>query len=391
MLSAVAALAQSPARAIKIGVLTDMSSIYSDLDGPGAVEAAKMAIEDFGPVLGEPVELVIADHQNKPDVGAEIARQWYDEGVDAIVGVGSSSVALAVQEISRDKRKLVLFSSSLSSDITGSKCSPYSAQWTVDTWSLAHATGGSVVRAGGDTWFFVTADYASGHAVQRDTAAVVEANGGKVLGSVNVPFDAPDFSSFLLLAQASKAKIIGLANAGDDAINSIKEGAELGIATGGQRFAALVLFITDVRSLGLTAAQGIQFTTAFYWDQNDEARAWSKRFFNRVGHMPTSLQAGAYSATLHYFKAVTQANSEDPDKVMAEARKLPINDVMTKNGKLRIDGRVERELYLYEVKRPEESRYPWDYLKLVQTIPAAMATRPLGEGGCPLVKSAKAQ
>jgi len=275
-----------------------------------------------------------------------------------------------------------------SSDITGPKCSPYAAQWTFDTWALAHGTGGAVVRAGGDSWFFITADYAFGHALQRDTAAVVEANGGKVLGNVNVPLNTQDFSSFLLQAQASKAKVIGLANAGGDTINSIKGGAEFGITAGGQKFAGLLMFITDVHSLGLKVAQGLQLTTAFYWDQNDATRAWAKRFFDRVHHMPTMVQAGDYSSTLHYLKAVKAAGTKDPDKVMAEARKLPINDFMTKNGKLRVDGRVERDMYLYEVKKPDESKYPWDYFKLVQTIPADKAIRPLHDGGCPLVASA---
>jgi branched-chain amino acid transport system substrate-binding protein len=383
-----AATAQNTAGPVKIGVLTDMSSLYSDITGPGAVEAVKMAVEDFGPVLGKPVEVIFADHQNKPDVGASIARQWYDEGVDDIADVPTSSVALAVEDISREKHKLALMSAPASSDITGPKCSAYAAQWTFDTWALAHGTGGAVVRAGGDSWFFITADYAFGHALQRDTAAVVEANGGKVLGNVNVPLNTQDFSSFLLQAQASKAKVIGLANAGGDTINSIKGGAEFGITAGGQKFAGLLMFITDVHSLGLKVAQGLQLTTAFYWDQNDATRAWAKRFFDRVHHMPTMVQAGDYSSTLHYLKAVKAAGTKDPDKVMAEARKLPINDFMTKNGKLRIDGRVERDMYLYEVKKPEESKYPWDYFKLVQTIPAAQAIRPLAEGGCPLVTSA---
>jgi branched-chain amino acid transport system substrate-binding protein len=383
-----AASAQSAAGPVKIGVLTDMSSLYSDITGVGAVEAVKMAVEDFGPVLGRPAEVVFADHQNKPDVGSSIARQWYDEGVDDIADVPTSSVALAIAEISREKHKLALMSGPATSDLTGPKCSPYVAQWTFDTWSLAHGTGGAVVRAGGDSWFFLTADYALGHALQRDTGAVVEASGGKVLGNVNVPLGTLDFSSFLLQAQASKAKIIGLANAGGDTINSIKGGAEFGITDGGQKFAGLLMFVTDVHTLGLKVAQGLQLTSAFYWDANDETRAWSKRFFARVHHMPTMVQAGDYSSTLHYLKAVKAAGSKDPDKVMEEARKLPINDFMTKNGKLRIDGRVERDMYLFEVKKPEESKYPWDYFKLVETIPAAKAIRPLNEGGCPLVASA---
>jgi branched-chain amino acid transport system substrate-binding protein len=374
---------------VKIGVLNDMSSLYADISGKGSVVAAELAAEDAGGnLLGKPIEIVSADHQNKPDVGAAIARKWYDEeGVDVITDVPTSSVALAVEQVSRDKHKLALFSGPGSSDITGTKCSPYAAHWTYDTYALAHGTGSAVVKSGGDTWFFITADYAFGHALERDTADVVKAEGGKVLGDVNVPLNTPDFSSFLLQAQASKAKVIGLANAGGDTINSIKQGAEFGIVEGGQKFAGLLVFISDVHSLGLKTAQGLQLTEAFYWDQNDQTRAWSKRFYAKMHRMPTMVQAGVYSALTHYFNAVKALDSKDPLKVMAKMRETPINDFMTHNGKLRIDGRVTRDLYLFEVKKPSESKGEWDLYKLLATVPADQAFRPLDKGGCPLVKS----
>jgi branched-chain amino acid transport system substrate-binding protein len=385
-LGATGAAAQSGAP-VKIGVLNDMSSLYADIGGKGSVTAADMAAEDVGPVLGQKVVVVSADHQNKPDVGANIARQWYDQdGVDVITDVPTSSVALAVNEVSREKKKIALWSGPASSDLTGPKCNPYAASWVYDTYALAHVTGGAVVKSGGDTWFFVTADYAFGHALQRDTAAVVEASGGKVVGDVNVPLNTPDFSSFLLQAQSSKAKIIGLANAGGDTINSIKQGAEFGIVEGGQKFAALLMFITDVHSLGLKTAQGLQLSGPFYWNMNDETRAFSKRFSDRVGHPPTFAQAGVYSAINHYLRAVKALNSKDPDKVMEKMRETPINDFFTKNGKLRIDGRVIRDFYLFEVKKPSESKGPWDYYKLIQTVPGDQAFRPLDKGDCPLVK-----
>jgi branched-chain amino acid transport system substrate-binding protein len=372
---------------VKIGVLNDQSGLYADIGGKGSVEAAKMAAEDAGPVLGQPVEIVGADHQNKPDIGSAIARQWYDhDGVDAIADVPNSGVALAVEEVSREKQKLALFVGPASSDITGPKCSPYAATWVYDTYSLAHVTGSAVVKSGGDTWFFLTADYAFGHALERDTAAVVTASGGKVLGDVAVPLNTADFSSFLLQAQSSKAKIIGLANAGGDTINSIKQGAEFGITEGGQNFAGLLIFITDVHSLGLQTAQGLKLTAPFYWDMNDETRAWSKRFAARIGHPPTFTQAGTYSAVAHYLAAIKAIGTKEPLKVMAQMRATPINDFMTKNGKLRIDGRVVRDMYLFEVKKPSESKAPWDYYKLLQTVPGEEATRPLDQGNCPLVK-----
>jgi branched-chain amino acid transport system substrate-binding protein len=377
---------------VKIGVLTDMNSLYADIVGQGSVAGAQMAAEDAGPVLGQPVQVLSGDHQNKADIGAGIARQWYDTGgVDMIADGGSSAVALAVEEVSREKHKLVLFNGPASSDITGPHCSPYAAHWTYDTYALAHVTGSAIVKSGGQHWFFIGADYAFGHALERDTAAVVEQSGGKVLGAVYAPINTADFSSFLLQAQSSKAQIIGLANAGGDTINSIKQGAEFGIVQGGQKFAALLMFITDVHSLGLRTAQRLQFTTAFYWDQDDATRAFSRRFFERVHHMPTMIQAGIYSSTRHYLDAVKALGSKDPDQVMAKMRETPINDFMTKNGHLRIDGRVVRDMYLVEVKKPEESKEPWDYLKVVQMVPGDQAFRPLDQGGCPMVKKAEAK
>jgi branched-chain amino acid transport system substrate-binding protein len=372
---------------VKIGVLTDTSSLYADLAGNGSIEAAKMAAEDAGPVLGQSVQVVSADHQNKPDIASNIATTWYDtQGVDVITDLVTSSVALAVEEVSRQKRKLALIVTAASSDITGPKCSPYAAHWAYDTYALAHGTAAAVVKSGGTTWFFITADYAFGHALQRDSAAVVVASGGTVLGSVNVPINTQDFSSYLLQAQNSKAKIVGLANAGGDTINAIKQGSEFGITAGGQKFAGLLIFISDVHSLGLKAAQGLQLTAPFYWDLNDETRGFSKRFQQRTGRPPTFPQAGVYSAMHHYLDAIKAIGSKDPDKVMAKMRETPINDFMTKNGKLRIDGRVVRDMYLFEVKKPDESQRAWDYYKLVQNIPAEQVTRPLEAGNCPLVK-----
>jgi branched-chain amino acid transport system substrate-binding protein len=384
-LSAGGALAQSGP--VKIGVLNDQSSLYADLSGPGSVEAARMAVEDFGgKALGQPIQIVAGDHQNKPDVGAGIARQWYDaDQVDLITDVVTSSVALAVQEVAREKKRIVIFSGPAASDLTGPKCSPYGVHWTYDTYALAHVTGSAAVKSGGDSWFFLTADYAFGQALERDTSEVVKANGGKVLGSVRHPLNTQDFSSFLLQAQSSKAKVIGLANAGGDTINSIKQASEFGIVQGGQKLAGLLVFISDVHSLGLKTAQGLQLTESFYWDLNDETRTWSKRFQAKMKRMPTMVQAGVYGSVLHYLKAVEAVGSKDPDKVMEKMRALPINDVMTKNGSLRKDGRVMRDMYLFEVKKPEEAKGEWDYYKLLQTVPADQAYRPLDKGGCPLV------
>jgi branched-chain amino acid transport system substrate-binding protein len=373
---------------VKIGVLSDMSSLYSDIGGKGSVAAAQMAVKDFGgKVAGKPIEIISADHLNKPDVGSAIARQWADQDkVDVVVDVPTSSVALAVQDVLKEKGKVFLMSGPASSDLTGKACSPTGVHWTYDTYALAHGTGGALVKQGGDTWFFLTADYAFGHALENDTTAVVKAAGGKVLGSVNVPLNNADFSSFLLQAQTSKAKVIGLANAGGDTVNSIKQASEFGIVSGGQRLAGLLVFISDVNSLGLQTAQGLVLTEAFYWDQNDETRAWTKRFMAETGKVPTMVQAGVYGAVTHYLKAIEAAKTDEGKAVVAKMRELPINDFMTKNGKLREDGRVMRDMYLFQVKTPGESKYPYDYYKQLATIPAEEAYRPLSESACPLVK-----
>jgi len=384
----VLAFAEISGDVVKLGVLNDMSSLYADISGAGSVEAARMAIADFGgTVNGKKIELISADHQNKPDVGSAIANQWFDnDGVDAIVDVPTSSVALAVQQIARSKNKVFLISGAAASDLTGKACSPTSVHWTYDTVALANGTGSAVVKAGGDTWFFITADYAFGHALERDTAKVVEANGGKVLGSVKVPLNTPDFSSFLLQAQASKAKIIGLANAGGDTINSIKQAAEFGVVEGGQKLAGLLVFISDIHSLGLQAAHGLQLTEAFYWDQNDETRTWSKRFFDKMKRQPTMVQAGVYGAVMHYLAAVKTTNSDDGPTVVKQMKATPVNDFMTKNGKIREDGRLVRDMYLFEVKAPSESKGSWDYYKQIAVIPGEEAFKLPGPNECPLVK-----
>ena len=389
------ALATSSAQAqisdgvIKIGVLNDQSGTYADLAGPGSVVAARMAVEDFGAAAkGMKVEILSADHQNKPDVGSNIARQWYDvDKVDLILDVPTSSVVLAVNQIAREKNKALIVSTGATSDLTGKACSPNAIHWTYDTWALANGTGSAIVKTGGDSWFFLTADYAFGHALERDTEAVVLKNGGKVLGKVRHPFPTADFSSFLLQAQASKAKIIGLANAGADTTNAIKQGAEFGIVKGGQQFAGLLVFLTDVHALGLEKAQGLVLTEAFYWDLNDKTRAWSKRFAERHhGAMPTMVQAGVYSATLHYLKAVEALKSDDGPKVIAKMKEMPTDDPLFGKGTVRADGRKIHPMYLFEVKKPAESKGPWDYYKLRATIPADQAFRPLDQGDCPLVK-----
>jgi branched-chain amino acid transport system substrate-binding protein len=376
---------------VKIGVMNDQSGLYADITGQGSVIAARMAVEDFlATHKGMKVEVIFADHQNKPDVGSNIARTWYDtEGVDAIADVPTSSVALAVNEVTRDKNKVFLVSGAASSDLTGAKCSPNTVHFTYDTWALANGTGKAIVKTGGDTWFFITADYAFGHALERDTAAVVTANGGKVLGVVRHPFPGSDFSSFLLQAQASKAKIIGLANAGGDTINSIKQAAEFGIVAGGQNLAGLLVFTNDIHSLGLKTAQGLILTEGFYWDLNDNTRAFSKRFaqLQKGGAMPSMVQAGVYGAVTHYLKAVAALNSDaDGRAVVAQMKKTPTDDPLFGKGEVRIDGRTTHPMYLFQVKKPEESKGPWDYYTLRATIPAAEAFRPLKDGNCPLVK-----
>jgi len=381
--------AQAQNVSVKIGVMNDMSSLYADISGPGAVTAAKMAVEDFNPAAhGMKVEIVGADHQNKPDVGSNIARQWFDvDKVDVIVDVPTSSVALAVSDVTREKNKVFLVSGAASSDLTGPKCSPNTVHWTYDTWMLAHGTGTALVKTGGDTWYFLTADYAFGHALERDTAAVVTAAGGKVLGGVKHPLNTQDFSSFLLQAQSSKAKVIGLANAGGDTINSIKQGAEFGITAGGQQFAGLLVFITDVNSLGLKSAQGLVLTETWYWDMNDANRAWTKRFqAERPGKFPSMVQAGVYSATLHYLKAVAATKSAaDGKAVVSQMKALPTEDSLFGKGYIRPDGRKIHPAYLFQVKKPEESKYAGDVYNVRATIPAEEAFRPLKDGGCPMV------
>src|SRR5712692_10626677 len=388
-LAAPAAQAQVSDGVIKIGILNDQSGTYADLAGPGSVAAARMAVEDFGAAAkGMKVEILSADHQNKPDVGSNIARQWYDvDKVDLILDVPTSSVVLAINQIAREKNKAFIVSTGGTSDLTGKACSPNTIHWTYDTWALANGTGSAVVKTGGDTWFFLTADYAFGHALERDTEAVVLKSGGKVLGKVRHPFPTSDFSSFLLQAQASKAKVIGLANAGADTINAIKQGAEFGIVRGGQQFAGLLVFISDVHALSLERAQGLALTEAFYWDLNDRTRAWSKRFAERHHKaMPTMVQAGVYSAVLHYLKAVEALKSDDGTKVIAKMKEMPTDDPLFGKGVVRADGRKIHPMYLFEVKKPAESKGPWDYYKVRATIPAEQAFRPLDQGDCPLVK-----
>jgi len=390
---ALAALLGTAAQAeditVKLGVLNDMSSLYSDIGGQGSVVAAKMAIADFNPAAhGMKVELVNADHLNKPDVGTNIARQWFDvDHVDAIIDVPTSSVALAVNEVVREKNKVFLISGAASSDLTGPKCSPNSVHWTYDTWMLANSTGKSIVKTGGTTWFFLTSDYAFGHALERDTKAVVLANGGQVLGGVLHPLNTQDFSSFLLQAQASKAKIIGLANAGGDTINAIKQGAEFGITAGGQNFAGLLVFINDVQALGLKTAQGLILTETFYWDMNDGTRAWTKRWqAERPGKFPAMTVAGVYAETLHYLKAVAALKSAiDGKAVVAKMKDIPTDDPLFGKGYIRADGRKIHPAYLFEVKKPEESKYDGDVYKLRATAAAEEAFRPLKDGGCPMV------
>ena len=388
-LAAGAAQAQISDGIVKIGVLSDMSSLYADLDGAGSVAAAQMAVEDFGAAKkGMKVEIISADHQNKPDVASNVARQWYDvDKVDIITGTTNSGVALAVSQVTKDKGRAFIVSGAASSDLTGKACSPNTIHWTYDTWMLANGTGSAIVKTGGDTWFFLTADYAFGHALERDTEAVVLKNGGKVLGKVRHPFPGSDFSSFLLQAQSSKAKIIGLANAGGDTTNAIKQAAEFGIVKGGQNLAGLLVFLTDVHGLGLQTAQGLILTETFYWDRNDQGRAFAKRFSaaNRGIH-PTMIHAGVYSGVLHYLKAVEALKGDDGGKVIAKMKELPTEDPLFGKGRIRADGRKIHPAYLLEVKKPAESKKPWDYYNVRATIPAEEAFRPEKDGGCSLVK-----
>jgi branched-chain amino acid transport system substrate-binding protein len=380
--------AQAQQITVKIGVMSDMSSLYSDIGGAGSTAAAKLAVADFqkdNPNVK--VEILSADHQNKPDVGSSVVNKWFDtEGVDLVIDVPNSGVALATSEIARAKNKVFVVSGAAASDLTGSKCNANTVHWTYDTWMLANGTGKALVKTGGDSWFFLTADYAFGHALERDTAAAVEANGGKVLGKVRHPLNTNDFSSFLLQAQTSKAKVIGLANAGGDTINSIKAGAEFGIVKGGQKFAGLLVFASDVNALGLATAQGLTLTETWYWDANDVNRAWTKRWqVERPGKFPTMVQAGVYAGLTHYLKAVAALKaSADGKAVVAKMKELPTDDPLFGKGTIRADGRKVHDAYLFEVKAPAESKHPGDFYHLRATIPAAEAFRPLKDGQCPL-------
>ncbi len=384
------ALAQD--KTAKIGVLNDQSGLYADIGGPGSTLAAQMAVEDSGlKAKGWTIDVVAGDHQNKPDIGSSIARQWFDvDKVDVIADVPNSGVALAVNNIVKEKNGVYINSGAATSDLTGAQCSPNTVHWTYDTYALAHTTGGALVKAGGDTWFFLTADYAFGAALERDTTAVVTAAGGKVVGGVKHPLNTSDFSSFLLQAQASKAKVIGLANAGGDTSNSIKQAAEFGVVAGGQKLAALLLFISDVNALGLNVAQGLNFTETFYWDLNDGTRTFAKRFQERTKNkqMPTMDHAGVYSGVLHYLKvlAAMGGNPHDGAKVVAAMKATPTDDPLFGKGEIRADGRKMHPAYLFEVKKPSESKAPWDYYKLVATVPAEQAFAPLADSKCPLVK-----
>jgi branched-chain amino acid transport system substrate-binding protein len=379
-------------KTVKIGVLNDMSSLYADIGGPNSVIAVKMAVEDSGLTKkGWKIDVLSGDHQNKADVGTNMARQWIDvDKVDTIVDTPNSGVALAVSNLVKDKNAILINSGGASADLTNKACTPNTLSVTYDTYMLAHGTGKALTKAGGNTWFFLTADYAFGHALERDTSAVVTANSGKTLGGVKHPLNTSDFSSFLLQAQASKAKVIGLANAGGDTTNAIKQASEFGIVAGGQKLAALLLFVNDVHSLGLKTAQGLSFTESFYWDMNDQTRAWSKKLAaqSKTGSMPSMTVAGLYSGVLHYLKTLEAmgGNPHDGAKVVAKMKELPTADILFGKGTIRVDGRKLLPAYLFEVKKPEESKYPWDYYKLIATIPAEEAARPLNESECPLVK-----
>ena len=384
--------AQKPAAKIsdgvvKIGLLLDMNSLYADLTGEGSVAAARMAIEDFGgKVLGVPIELVYADHQNKPDLAAAKAREWFDTGrVDAVADVAASATALAALEVARQANRIIMFNGPGATRLTNENCSPVSVHYTYDTYALATGTGLGALKTGGDTWFFVTADYAFGHTLEKDTTEVIKANGGRVIGSVRHPLNSTDMSSFLLQAQSSKAKVIGLANAGGDTINSIKTANEFGI-TKTQSVAGLLVFINDIHALGLDVAKGMLLTEAFYWDMNAETRAWARRYFERMKKMPNMIQAGTYSSILHYLRAVRETGTDDTAAVMAKMKASPIDDVFVKDGRIRADGRMMREMYLFEVKQPAESKYPWDYYKLKATIPANEAFMPAEKSVCPLLR-----
>jgi branched-chain amino acid transport system substrate-binding protein len=386
-LGAVLLATPASAQGVKIGILNDQSGVYADYGGKYSLEAAKMAIEDFGgEVLDRKVELITADHQNKPDLAASIARRWYDtENVDMITELTTSSVALAVQELSGEKKKIDIVVGAATSRITGDACTPYGFHWAFDTHALAVGTGGALVESGGDSWFFLTADYAFGYALEKDTSDIVRAKGGKVLGSVRIPLNSSDFSSFLLQAQSSKARIVGLANAGLDTTNSIKQAAEFGIVKGGQKLAGLLMTLSEVNGLGLEAAQGLVLTEGFYWDQNDKTRAFSERFFKRTGRMPSMIHAGTYSATISYLKAVKAAGTKDSDAVAKKLKEMPVDDAFAQ-GKVLANGRMVHDMYLFEVKKPSESKKPWDYYKQLAVVPGDKAFFTAKDSGCPLTK-----
>ena len=382
-----AAQAQISDDVVRIGVLSDMSSLYSDATGKGSLIAAQMAAADYGgKVKGKPIDVIGADHQNKPDVGSNIARQWYDQGgVDVIVDVPTSSVALAVAQITREKNKVFLNSGAGTSDLTGSQCSPNTIHWTYDTFALSNVAGKAMVERGENTWYFITADYAFGHALERDAADVVKKHGGQMLGAVRAPLNTPDFSSFLLQAQSSGAKVIALANAGGDTQNAIKQAVEFGIVQGGQKLLALLMQITDTHSLGTKTAGGMILTDGFYWDLSDETRAFSKRFLEKVGHMPTMIQAGIYSGVMHYLKAIEETGTDEAKAVIAKMKATPVNDFFARNGRIREDGRMVHDMYLMQVKTAAESKGEWDLYNVLATVPGDQAYRPMSEGGCPLV------
>jgi branched-chain amino acid transport system substrate-binding protein len=387
-LAGVGLLAQAASAQVKIGILNDQSGVYADYGGKWSVEAAQMAVEDFGgTVLGQKIEIVSADHQNKPDLATSIARRWYEvEGVDMITELTTSSVALAIHDLSRQMKKIDIVVGAATSRLTGDACQPYGFHWAYDTHALAVGTGGALVQAGGDTWFFMTADYAFGYALEKDTGDLVKEKGGKVLGSVRIPLNTSDFSSFLLQAQSSKAKIIGLANAGLDTTNSIKQAAEFGIVKSGQKLAGLLLTLAEVNGLGLDAAQGLVLTEGYYWDRDDKSRDLANRFFKRTGRMPNMIQAGTYSATLQYLKAVQAAGTKDTEAVAAKLKELPVDDLFAHGGKVLPNGRMVHDLYLFEVKKPSESKKPWDYYKLLATVPGDKAFVSAKDSGCPLTK-----
>ena len=373
---------------VRIGVLNDQSGVYADFGGPGSVIAARMAVEDAGgKVLDKPIDIVVGDHQSKADIGAAIARRWFDaDKVDMAIGFDNSSVALAVEQVALQKNRIAIAGAVATTAFTGKNCTPNEASWLQDSYALTNTLARSVVERGGDTWFFITVDYAFGHSLEADARSAVEAAGGRVLGSARHPLNNADFSSYLLQAQASGAKVVALANAGGDMINATKQANEFGLSRAGQTLVSLLVFITDVHGLGLAAAQGIRFVTGFYWDRDSETRAWSKRFFDRHGRMPSSAQAAVYSAIRHYLRAIEAAGTDEAAAVMAKMGEIPVNDFYVRGGKLRKDGRLLHDMYFVQVKTPAESSGPWDYYKIIATIPGDQAFRPAGEDGCPLIK-----